>query len=173
MWSLVWLNLLSSLIPIYFFNPSIFLAVVVSDGYVLWRWITFALGHNYGWAQVGVRFHIQHSFVINMAANSPWPCPTCTPAPCFSFTEDSVYAGCTLCACFGGVGEVWCVQSGSSWVGWSWWPTPARTSQLVQQGYKKQIMPGSLQKNRDACAQGTEAGQVSPDKTKSIKGEFL
>lgn len=65
---ILWLNLSTSLIPIYFFNPSIFLAVDASD--VLWRWVTFVSLHNYGWAQVGVRFHIQRAFVINMAANS-------------------------------------------------------------------------------------------------------
>lgn len=40
-----------------------------------------------GWAPVGVRFHIQHAFVINLAANSPCPRPTR-----FSFTDDSVDA---------------------------------------------------------------------------------
>lgn len=117
---ILWLNLSTSLIPIYFFNPSIFLAVDTSNGYLLWRWVTFASRHNYRWAPVGVRCHIQRAFVTNMAANSSCPHPTCVPAPCFSFTDDSVYAVRILCTCFGGGGAARFVQLGSSWVGWSW-----------------------------------------------------
>lgn len=152
-----WLNLSTSLTPIFiFFNLPISWLWMQMTVTCCKRWVTFVSLHNYGWAQVGVRFHIQRAFVINMAANSLYPRPTCTPAPCFSFTDDSVYAVRTLCTCSGGGGAAQFFQSGSSWVGWSWWPTPARTSQLVHSRDPKKNKPGSLQKNRDACARGTE-----------------
>lgn len=123
-------------------------------------WVTFASRHKHGRALVGVRFHIQRLFVINMAASSPCSRPTCTPAACFSFTDDSDYAVCTLLTCIG------------SQLGWSdrgpreWAEAgglqPRALHSLFTAGIQKNPSD-SLQKNRDA-ARATErvVALVSP-----------
>lgn len=141
----------------------------VHHGYLLWRWLTFACWHKHEWAQVGVRFHVRRVFVINMAASSPLPSLNLHTSSLFLIHGWFRLWGSHLACVYWGAAAF--VQSGASWVGWSWWPTTTRTSQLVHSRDPKKPVRLPAEKQRCMRTRDRTVGPVSPYRERTKQPE--